>query len=59
MMTPQEKIELAQLLEEERLRWEHRLRPELGKKVIDGVERTVLFVKLKLKPGPYELEAEL
>jgi hypothetical protein len=48
-MTPQERIELAELLEEERFRWEHRLKPERAKKVIDGVERTILVVKMKLR----------
>lgn len=49
-MTPEERIELAALLEEERFRWEHRIRPERATTVINGVERTILVVKFKLRP---------
>ena len=49
-MIPQEKVELARLLEERMLRCEPGFRLELVRKIIGGVERTILVVKLKLRP---------
>jgi hypothetical protein len=53
-MTPEERIELAALLEEEWFRRD-RLTTARVKKVIAGVEQTIVVVKLKLRP-PYTME---
>jgi hypothetical protein len=47
-MKPQEKVELAKLLEEKMFRSEPKF--EHVKKIINGVERTVLVVKFNLRP---------
>jgi hypothetical protein len=49
-MIPQEKVELARLLEERMFRCEPGFKLELVRKIIGGVERTILVVKLKLRP---------
>jgi len=49
-MISQEKVELAELLEEKMFRSEPAARFELVKKIINGVEQTILVVKLKLRP---------
>jgi hypothetical protein len=49
-MIPQEKVELARLLEERMFRCEPGFKLELARKIIGGVERTILVVKLKLRP---------
>jgi hypothetical protein len=50
-MTPEEKIELAELLQEEMFRSEYGIKTELAKQRIGGVDRTVLLVKMKLRPA--------
>jgi hypothetical protein len=49
-MTPEEKIVLAELLEEKMFRSEQAVKFELVRKIINDVERTILVVKLKLRP---------
>ena len=49
-MIPQEKVELAELLEEKMLRCEQSSKFELVKKIINGVEQTIFVVKLRLRP---------
>jgi hypothetical protein len=49
-MTLEEKIVLAELLEEKTLRREQGIKFEQVRKIIGGVEQTILVVKLKLKP---------
>jgi len=58
MMTPEEKRELRELLEEEAYRRDGGLKTERATKRIGGVEQTILLVHLKLRP-PYAVEAEL
>jgi hypothetical protein len=50
MLIPQEKVELAELLEEKIFRCEQASEFELEKKIINGVERTIFVVKLGLRP---------
>ena len=47
---PEEKVELAELLEEEMFRIEPAARFELVKKIINRVEQTIFVVKLKIRP---------
>ena len=49
-MIPQEKVELVELLEEKMFRSEPAARFELVKKIMNGVEREIFVVKLKLRP---------
>jgi len=49
-MIPQEKVELAELLEEKMFRREPVLKFEKARKIIGGIERTILVVTLKLRP---------
>jgi hypothetical protein len=49
-MIPEEKAELAGLLEEKMFRCEPGFKFELVKKIINGVEREIFVVKLKLRP---------
>ena len=49
-MIPEEKVELAGLLEEKMFRCEPGFKLELVRKILGGVERTILVVKLKLRP---------
>jgi hypothetical protein len=50
MLIPQEKVELAELLEEKMFRCEPAFKFELEKKIINGAEREIFVVKLKLRP---------
>ena len=50
-MILQEKVELAELLEEKTFRCEHASKFELIKTIIGGVERTIFVVKLRLRPS--------
>jgi hypothetical protein len=49
-MMPEEKAELAELLEEKMFRRDHEAKFERVKKIINGVDRTILVVKLKIRP---------
>jgi hypothetical protein len=49
-VTSEEKIELAELLEEKTFRREQGIKLELVRRIIGGVEQTILLVKLKLRP---------
>ena len=49
-MIPQEKVELAELLEEKMLSREQASKFELVKKIINGVEQDIFVVKLRLRP---------
>ena len=50
-MTPQERVELAELLEEKMFRSEQGAKFERAKHAnINGVEHTILRVKLKIRP---------
>jgi hypothetical protein len=49
-MMPEEKVELAGLLEENMFRCEPGFKFELEQKIINGVEREIFVVKLKLRP---------
>jgi hypothetical protein len=51
-LTPQEKVELAELLEEKMFRCEHASKFQLVKKTINGVEQTIFVVRLGLRPPP-------
>ena len=46
---PEEKVELAELLEEKMFRRDQG-RKELVKKIINSVEQTIFVVKLRLRP---------
>jgi hypothetical protein len=48
-VTPEEKIALAELLEEKTFRREQGIKFEWVRKIIGGVEQTILVVKLKLR----------
>jgi hypothetical protein len=49
-MMPEEKVELAELLEEKKFRCEPGFKFALEKKIINGVEQTIFVVKLKVRP---------
>jgi hypothetical protein len=49
-MMPQEKVELAELLEERMFRREQGIKLEEVRRIIGGVEHEILLVKLKLRP---------
>lgn len=49
-MIPEEKVELAELLAEKMFRCEPAFKFELEKKIINGVQRDIFVVKLKLRP---------
>jgi hypothetical protein len=49
-MIPHQKVELAGLLGEKMFRSEQGVKFELLRKIISGVERTILVVRLKLRP---------
>jgi hypothetical protein len=46
----EKKVELAELLEEKMFRSEQGIKFEMVRKIINGVEQTILVVKLKLRP---------
>jgi hypothetical protein len=50
MLIPQQKVELAELLEEKTFRCEHASKFALENKIINGVERAIFVVKLGLRP---------
>jgi hypothetical protein len=49
-MIQEEKVELAELLEETMFRCEPAFKFALEKKIINGAEREIFVVKLKLRP---------
>jgi hypothetical protein len=49
-MIQHQRVELAGLLEEKMFRSEQGVKFELVRKIIRGVERTILVVRLKLRP---------